>query len=296
MAHIVLRRGIPVVSALFLILCTGCSASQPHAAELSAALAEQPTAAPTAKPTPAPTPEPTPEPVLVTDEMLASGMYDAYFDDAVFIGDSITLGFQNYCTGQRRAAEGFMGNARFLAAVSMSARLARQDTHNAGGVSFMYRGRAVSVTAGINEMEAKRVFILFGVNDFACRYPEETLGYYAELLDKLAEQCPNVEVVIHGVLPVTRDFCKKRKVAIEDWNAFNPLLEQFCQERGVLYFSFAERLMDENGYLSSTLSGDNMFHLNADANAVWVHALRLFAMSRLEPGAQYAPAEAEPAS
>ena len=228
---------------------------------------------------------------MVTEEMLATGLVDDYFNDAVFIGDSITQTFRNYCSGLRREQPDTLGTARFLAAVSFNVRLASSDSRNAGGVALQYRGKTVSVSEGLLLMEAKRVFILLGVNDIAGKYPDATIEYYEKFIDILREKCDGLEIVVQGVLPVSREFCKKRSVSIADWNAFNQRLRTMCEEQEVLFLDFSEELMDEEGYLADAMSSDGMFHLNEEANAIWLRALRRFALSQTQPEAVFEPAQ-----
>lgn len=277
--------------------CVGCAAEStaqlPEAQQTATATAAQQTAAvtqtpePTTEPTPTPAPTPTPSPTLepVTDEMLDSGRFDAYFDDAVFVGDSITESLRNYCIAQQRNDADFMGNAQFLAAVSMSVRLASSDSRTL----LQYRGNAVSVTEGLLKMGAGRVFIMLGVNDYAGKYPDATLAYFDTLIDAIQEKCEGIEIVIQSVTPVTKRFCQERRIAIEEWNGFNVLLEQLCEEKGVQYLSFAELLMDAEGYLADDMTGDGMFHLTPAANALWIHALRQFAAEQYALSGAYPP-------
>lgn len=277
--------------------CVGCvaeaTAQLPEAQQTATTTAAQQTAAvtqapaPTAEPTPTPVPTPTPSPTLepVMDEMLDSGRFDAYFDDAVFVGDSITESLRNYCIAQQRDDEDFMGNAQFLAAVSMSVRMASSDSRTL----LQYRGNAVSVTEGLLKMGAGQVFIMLGVNDYAGKYPDATLAYFDTLIDAIQEKCERIEIVIQSVTPVTKRFCQERQITIEEWNGFNVLLEQLCEEKGVQFLSFAELLMDAEGYLADDMTGDGMFHLTPAANAVWIRALRQFAAEQYALSGAYPP-------
>ena len=277
--------------------CVGCvaeaTAQLPEAQQTATTTAAQQTAAvtqapaPRAEPTPTPVPTPTPSPTLepVTDEMLDSGRFDAYFDDAVFVGDSITESLRNYCIAQQRDDEDFMGNAQFLAAVSMSVRMASSDSRTL----LQYRGNAVSVTEGFLKMGAGQVFIMLGVNDYAGKYPDATLAYFDTLIDAIQEKCERIEIVIQSVTPVTKRFCQERQITIEEWNGFNVLLEQLCEEKGVQFLSFAELLMDAEGYLADDMTGDGMFHLTPAANAVWIRALRQFAAEQYALSGAYPP-------
>lgn len=275
-------RFILVIALSFLSFCACAkSASEEETAgtDLTSASATQsptPTIAPTAVPTPSATPAPTP----ITMEMIDSGVFDSYFEDTVFVGDSITTTLRNYCTAQRKTNPEFLGGAKFLAAVSLSVRTAKSNYPGAG-VDLQYRGSKIAVPAGLAAMEAKRVFILLGVNDYAAKNPESTLKNYNTLLDNIYAENPNIEIVIQGILPVTVEFCLQKGINIDKWNAYNETLIAMCEERGIKYLSFAEDLMDENGYLRRDYSSDGLFHLSTTANEIWVRALRTYAAEQV---------------
>lgn len=282
---------------LALILCAGCSAlPEPVSEAVPTAVPESPaptpepsptpdpTPEPTAAPTPTPTPEPTPEPI--TEERLDSGEFDSCFDNALFLGDSITDMFAGYVRKCRQTDEDFLGGAQLFGATSMSVKFACQDRPSNGGISFRYRGRAVSITQHISESGADTVFILLGVNDLDCRTQESVEGYFAQLIDVIREKCPDVKIVMQGVLPVTERFCRSRKVGIERWNGFNKVLSGICEEHGAAFLDFSADLMDENGYLPGSLSSDKEYHLNDAGNAIWVRALRLYAAQQMYPDAE----------
>lgn len=245
-----------------------------------------PTDTPTPEPTPTPTPEPTPTPI--TDEILLSGVFDAFFNDAVFIGDSITATYQSYCTGERRTNPEFLGTASFLAAASYSLGTALKDTPSINYLIF--RGMPVSISEGINQTGAKWAFILLGVNDYAGRYIEESIEKYANLIDMLREKCPGVTLVVQSLTPVTKTFAYERSIDIVQWNSFNGPLAALCEEKGVIFLDIASVLQDEEGYLPKALSSDNRFHFSREGNDLWTRELRKFAMEQMGTGgAEYIP-------
>ena len=153
------------------------------------------------------------------------------------------------------------------------------------GITFTVRGKAVSVTEGINLYEAKKAFILLGGNDIGFRSWDAVEGYYARLIDLIHEQCPDTEVIMQGVLPVTEAYCRKERVRIDRWNSFNEILGRIAQEHDAAFLDFSDRLMDENGYLPESFSSDNSDHLSEQAEEIWVRALREFAAKRMKPDA-----------
>ena len=232
-----------------------------------------PTPTPTPEPTPTPTPEPTPE--LITDEMLASGMFDHYFDDVVFVGDSLTLILSHRVRDVRRTDPDYLGGAKFLAATSMSARVASWNTVSPGGVNFTFQGGSVSMTDGINRSKASKAFVLFGLNDLAIQDWETVRTNFGKVIDLIHEKCPDVQVIITGVFPVTKKFYDK---AEPEWNSFNIGLEQVCIDHGAEFFDFSEKLMAPDGQLAAEICGDGKCHLNIAGEDIWVRELRKYAV------------------
>ena len=309
-----MKRKIASLLALALLLGTGCQEPQATPAEAmgpaptavqttipatavpAATLrleiaAAAPTLSPTPMPrptdTPVPTPEPTPEPtrspLIISAARLGSTEFDSYFDDAVFVGDSITKAFGNYVQGLRKRDEGLLGTAQFLGTISMSASTASRNQVS-GDVNFRYRGRSIALTDALTAMEAKKAFIMLGVNDIGGRQWEKVEESFARLIDTIHEKCPQVEVILFGVLPVSRTYCRDHKLDITRWNSFNPILEGICRDHGAIYVSFADQVMTEDGYLATALS-DGQFHLNPAGEDLWIAFLRRYAAQRLYPDA-----------
>ena len=290
-------NGVWIVTVA-LLLCLGCSAAAPQQAEAPSPMPTAETtvcAAPTPVPTPVltpeptetptPTPVPTPEPITV--ERLDAGEFDAYFDDAVFVGDSLTRQLESYVRAARQTEEGFLGKAHFMDAASMSVKNACQDRANPNGITFKVRGKAVSVTEGLLAYDARKAFILLGTNDIGFRTWDSVEGYYAKLIDVIHEKCPDTEVILIGVLPVTEYYCSLERVKIERWNSFNAILEQICAEHGAAFLNFADQMMDRNGYLPYELCNDSQYHLSEQGEKIWIRAMRLYAARQMLPDAVF---------
>ena len=237
----------------------------------------------TPEPTPEPTPAPTPEPLILSAQRLNSTEFDSYFDGAVFVGDSITKTFGNYVQALRLTTEGLLGTAQFLGTISMSAVEASKNQAS-GEIRFRFQGRSMSLTDALNAMEARKAFILLGVNDIGWRRWEKVEESFARIIDNIHEQCPDVEVIVFGILPVSRYYCRENKLDISRWNSFNPILEGICRDHGAEFISFADQVMTEDGYLDIALS-DGQFHLNPAGEDIWIAFLRRYAAQKLYPDA-----------
>ena len=209
---------------------------------------------------PAQTPIVTPEPEPITEERLRSGEFDSYFDDSVIIGDSLTKGLSAYIRKLRSEGVNALGKAKFMGTASMSVENARRDM-NSLRIHFSYHGKAVSITEGINAMEAKKAFILLGLNDISNRKWSIVERNFNTLIKILQAKCPETEIVFQGVLPVPDIFCRKRGVKIERWNSFNDILRGICDAHQVEFYDFSTMLMDEKGYLQPKYAKGE-FHLS----------------------------------
>jgi len=223
--------------------------------------------------------------MIITVQMLGSTQFDSYFDDAVFVGDSITKTFGNYVQSLRLRDEGLLGKAQFMGTISMSATAASWNRVY-GDINFRYQGRDVSLTDGLTAMGANKAFIMLGVNDIGGRRWENVEQSFAQLIDTIHEECPQVEVVLFGVLPVSRSYCLEHKLDIAKWNSFNPILEGICRNHGAEFVSFADQVMTPEGYLDKALS-DGQFHLNTAGEDLWIQFMRRYAAKKLYPDAVF---------
>ena len=127
---------------------------------------------------------------------------------------------------------------------------------------------------------------MLGVNDIGSRSWDTVQEYYATLIDVIHQKCPETEIIMQGVLPVTSRYIKEHKVSIDRWNSFNEILAEICKEHGAAFLDFSKLFMDEKGYLDTKLSSDKLFHLNEDGEAIWIRSLRLYAAQQMCPDAE----------
>lgn len=298
-----MKRFCLFICVLFaLILLAGC-ASAPLSAQAAspvptavqtdaptAAATAEPiaaaTAAPTEQPTPSPSPTPMPTPEPITPERLDSGEFDSYFNDALLIGDSLTDMLSGYVRSRRETEKDLLGTARLFGVKGMNIKTACRDVASPGDRTYRYRGKAVSITELITACDAKRVFIMLGVNDVADRPYETVKEQFAQLIDAIREKCPDTEIIIQSVLPITKQYCNLKGVEITYFNGFNAVLSEVCADHGARFLDFSKDLMDKNGYLAQAFSSDQQFHLSRNGEAIWIRALRLYAAQQMYPNAE----------
>lgn len=206
---------------------------------------------------------------------------DAYFQDSVFVGDSVMLGFRNYAM---RRQDTFLSNIKFLAAGSLSAHNAFWEI-SADSVHPIYQGEKRMIWDSISMMQAKKVFLFLGLNDLNVGGVDGSCTKYKELIDKIKETVPDVDI---SVISMTYTLAGKGKGKLnnEEIRKFNEKLAEMAKENGWGFVNLAPALADENGDLAPQYCSDQFVHQTTAAYDVWVSVLRSYAKERLQVAAQ----------
>ncbi len=199
--------------------------------------------------------------LCLTLTMWVSYAEDAFFDEAVFVGDSILRSVGRYVAQRRREGESPLGEASFLAADGYTLYAGSLRTIDPERINLTRNGVPVTVPDGIKATKARRAFVMLGLNDGAGSQLEKHLGFYERMITRILEKNPGLELIILSVTPVVKTAQAKRlsQLAID---RFNQGLEGLCGERGIAYLDVSSALKDEEGYLNRDFSSDRRVHLN----------------------------------
>lgn len=203
---------------------------------------------------------------------------EGFYDDSVFVGDSLMLGFRNYA--MKRKDDTLLSRIKFLAAGSLSVHNSFWDVENKDSVHPLYQGKKRYIWDSISLMKGKRVFIMLGVNDINVYGLEKTRDKYEELVGKIEESNPDAEVHIMSMTYVLHGK-EKGNLENDTIREFNAMLEELAEENGWGYVALADSLADENGDLAEKFCSDGFVHQNAAAYDVWVSVLKDYAAQRL---------------
>ena len=217
-----------------------------------------PTAEPSPEPTAAPTAEPTPEPTADMSPLTAD-----YFDDAVFIGDSVTGTLQYYAfkTGE-------LGDALILAKTSYSVRAAVDNV-----VMLSYRGRDARIERILSHWGADKVFLMLGMNDLTVIGVDKTMEYWEQLLAAIREECPEVRVFIQSCTPVY-DNGKLGELTNELVDEYNARLREFAADNDCTYVEIGAHFKNEEGSLAKEYCRDEYVHLSPMCGEIWANLLK----------------------
>ncbi|MDO5563643.1 MAG: SGNH/GDSL hydrolase family protein [Eubacteriales bacterium] len=194
---------------------------------------------------------------------------DNFLINSVFIGDSVTKGFENYCM-QRNTS--YLSQIKFLTVISLSTNICLHPDWTK--IPYpLYLGKRYPIWESINLMQAKNTFICLGVNDLESFTIEETFIYYKELIDKIKSFAPDTNIHLITMTGAYKGV-SVYKLNRENIKIFNDTLKVFAKENEVGFIDVYSKLIDENGDLKGIYSTDKYVHLSDSAYEIILNTLR----------------------
>jgi lysophospholipase L1-like esterase len=237
-----------------------------------------------AAPTPAATPFPeiTPVPETTATPCVEIDGQE-YFDEALFVGDSIMEGIRQYVVAKRQDGEA-LGTAKFLTStmgISLEGLLGEQEIN----VQFNYQGRECPLEDILTDIAPHRVFLLLGLNDLSSD-PDvivaDCVDRYTRLIERLQISCPQIEFIIITPPPKVAsswlpDYTANRSFNNQLIGKYVEALIEMCVQEDIPYIDAYTALKDENNALPDNFCRDGFIHLNHQGAAVVVEAVESFA-------------------
>lgn len=205
---------------------------------------------------------------------------DPFFEDTVFVGDSIMAQLGRYQAEAKKEGIPLLGEARFLAAVSYTLFLGSRQKAQPDKITLKIKGNPVSLHEGLKKLGAKRAFVMLGINDNAGAQLEKQIGFYAKMVEQIRQTNPGIDLICLSVTPVTKA-AQKNRLSQLNIDRFNQALEALCGELGIGYLDVSTALKDKTGCLNRDFSSDRLVHLNEAGYDVIVEALYRYALTRL---------------
>lgn len=206
-------------------------------------------------------------------EDISASYSGKFFDGAVFVGDSVTLGLRNYVTSERNKGHECLGKAKFLTAGSMgySNTLPKIGTQNS--IHPKYKDKEMYIEDALALLKAEKVFIMLGMNDFCIYSVKEGIGNAEKCINKIKDKNPGIEIYIESVTPALRDRGSFNNANIDKFNA---ALKKFCEENGCTYVDVASIMKNSNGALIKSYCSDpegKGVHMTYEGCRAWVNYL-----------------------
>ena len=228
------------------------------------------------------------EDVSVSDEIIipssiTADSIDAFFNDSMFVGNSIMLGYSNYATKLRAGAVStFLGKSTFFCGGSFGV-VNNKNAVTAESTHPTYQGRKYKVQDAVGVIGAKRVFInMMGLNDLALygnpgKCSQLCCDDVISLIKDIKAKNPGVEVVVLSSTYLVEGSNGMKSLNNENLSKMNILLLDYCTRNNIDFVDISSLLLGDNGCLDDNYCSDNYCHINESGYIVWTAILRNYA-------------------
>lgn len=176
---------------------------------------------------------------------------ESYFDDALFIGDSRTVGLHDYTD--------LSDHADFLCETSLTIYKVMEE-------SFPGQG---TVEEMLSKEEYGKIYLMVGINELGRGTTEDYMTKYTEVVDKLHELEPNAIIFVQGVMRVTGEKGENDVIFNNNnINARNNAIATLADNVQIFYIDMNEAVCDEEGNLNAEYTFDQI-HLLGKYNDLW---------------------------
>lgn len=190
-----------------------------------------------------------PEPQIDIDEYSP-----AFFQNVLFIGDSLSVGLLNY---EFLPPENVFAKAGITTSSVVTTNI--DD---------------VSVFTKATRLNPEYICIMLGTNSVAYVEGKQMAEELGEFIDMISKTCPDAKIVLASVPPVTQKHEEEKPEHLETIIAYNELVEKLAEEKSVAFADTFELLKDETGYLGSRYAEHDGLHLKIHAYPVILGAVQ----------------------
>lgn len=184
---------------------------------------------------------------------------ESYFDDAVFIGDSRTVGLHDY---------GGLDKATFYATVGL-------NVYDMWEEKFCeVNGKKTTLEEALTEHQFKKVYFQIGINEMGRGTLDSFMEAYAQSVKKFKELQPDAIIYVQGIMRVTKEksdtdpIFNNRGIQLR-----NERIAQLADNRTVFYIDMNEVVCTNEGNLREDLTFDDL-HLYGSKYDIWVDFLK----------------------
>ena len=178
---------------------------------------------------------------------------DDYFQDAVFIGDSRTVGISEYSG---------IENATFLCKTSLS-------IYDYTKQKITYKDKKTSIQEVLQTESFGKVYLMVGINECSYGTPESFYELYREVVEDIRKLQPEALIFIESNLLVTQSKSDSNEgITNESISSRNDLIATLANQKDTFYIDINQSSLCENGALIPEFTWDQI-HIKAQYYTVW---------------------------
>ena len=186
---------------------------------------------------------------------------DSYFVDALFVGDSRTVGLYEY--------GGMADTASFLARESTTIYDLFDENEK---MDYAARGKKATERTFkglLSKTDFGKIYLSVGVNELGVPDTKDFYEEYRKVIRRINKLQPDAIIYIQGIMHVSKD--KSSSDPVYNNTAIvqrNQAIATLANGRNIFYIDMNTDLCDEDGNLKKELTGDGI-HLKASACELW---------------------------
>lgn len=197
-----------------------------------------------------------------------------YFDDAIFIGDSVSLKLKLYCVNEGGNGSYPLGKATFFTSGSFSWGNSLLSVDDANSVHPKINGVKMQIPDAIKAVEAEKAYIMLGMNDIAPYGFDKTIENVNEITNRIHERSPDTIIYIQSVTPMLTEK-ERSKLNNDNIHIFNSRLKELCDKKGYAYLDINTLMGGESLKREYCGDPDAMgIHFTNKACQVWIDYLK----------------------
>ena len=206
------------------------------------------------------------QPDISHTQTTANGRVDVgYFDNAIFMGDSLADGFKDYAAWMSLKGRGTL----YLTQRSMTPRSFMQP----GAMVDAGDAGVVDVWATIADRQPGKMYITLGTNALMAMDPAEFIESYYQLVAKIRQTSPDTTIYITTIPPTSSAYAaKEERLSKERIQQANDLIAKMCREENLALINLYDVVMGADGYLNEEINSDGI-HMTPEGYKMWLNYL-----------------------
>lgn len=181
-----------------------------------------------------------------------------YFDDAVFVGDSITEGMTIYSG---------MSNAKILAYTGINF-----STISTTPVLKQEDGTRVTIMDELGKARYNKVYVMLGGNEVGYMDEDSFIQRYEKVMEQVESLQPGAVIYVQSMTPVTET--NGYNLDNDRIDQYNQAILEMCKRRGLYFLNVAECMKDSRGMLPTEASPKDGMHFGQEYFDKWFAYLK----------------------
>lgn len=195
-------------------------------------------------------------------EVIYHTVDDSYFDDAVFIGDSRTVGMYEY--------GGLEETSTFYASTGLTI----YKMFDSAIVPVPGQKKKITVEEALSEKQFAKIYLMIGINEMGTGTVESFMKAYGEAVQHLQELQPDAIIYLQAIMKVTTERSEQGDyITNEGIEARNTEIAKLADDEKIFYLDVNPMICDETGGMVASYTYDGV-HLKAQYIPIWLDFLK----------------------